>query len=621
MLAVRQTASRQVSSLDGIWDFSLDAENTGMQDEFFRGPLPQSRPMPVPASYNEICNDPDIYNKVGIVWYQRQVVAPHFTPDERLTLRFGSVTHQGRVWVNNTQVAYHEGGYLPFEADITELVQPGSSFRLTVAVDNELRWDTIPVGFTSTDELGTKTRNYFFDFFSYAGIHRSVLLYTRPALAVSDVSVTTQIDGTDGLVSYRVSTTQDGEKDVRDKDAAAKAGAAPAGTTPAGAATAVHVIIKDPTGTTVASADGAQGQIRIKNADFWAPGHGALYTLEAHVGDDVYPQSFGIRTVEVKDSQFLINGKPFYFRGYGRHEDNITRGKGHDNVLMVHDFELMKWQGANSFRTSHYPYDEAVLDYADREGFVVIDECAAVGLNLLMWASPLGGGAPMKTFSDTTINQATQATHAQHLRDFIARDKNHPSVVLWSIANEPESQTDAARDYFAPLAQLVRELDPSRPVGYVNVAMATPDVEKCIGLFDVVMLNRYYGWYSQTGNLALAGKALREELDSWLKLAPGKPVIFTEYGPDTMDGLRDFHRRPWSEEFQEDMLDMFHRVFDDYPEVVGEQMWNFADFLTVPGIIRVGGNRKGMFTRDRLPKSAAYKVRERWLKMKEELGF
>lgn len=594
MLSVRQTPSRQVIRLDGVWDFSLDPNDCGTDRRFFTGPLPQARPMPVPASYNEITTDPEIYNKVGIVWYQRQVLAPKVSGDDRLILRFGSVTHQGRVWVDDTEVAYHEGGYLPFEADITDYVTPGREFRLTVAVDNQLRWDTIPVGCTATDAVGNKQRHYFFDFLSYAGIHRSVYLYTRPALCIDDVTITTEIDGSDGIVNYRVAASGDGDVSVR---------------------------ILDPSGNVVAQAEGAEGSVRVADADFWAPGHGALYVLEARVGDDVYPQTFGIRTVEIKDSQLLINGTPFYFRGYGRHEDNIARGKGHDDVLMVHDFEVMKWQGANSFRTSHYPYDESVLDHADREGFVVIDETAAVGLNLELWADSAGVLPSKQTFSPQTVSEKTQATHAQHIRDFIARDKNHPCVVIWSIANEPESASKESREYFEPLAKLAKELDPSRPVGYVNVAFSTPDVENCIDFFDVVMVNRYYGWYSQTGNLELAEKVLREEIDGWLTRAPGKPIIFTEYGPDTLDGLRDFQRRPWSEEFQEDMLGMFHRVFDDYDEVIGEQMWNFADFRTVPGIMRVGGNRKGMFTRDRLPKSAAYRVRERWLAMKQELGF
>lgn len=596
MLTVRQTPSRNVFSLDGVWDFRVDRHDCGVDDRWYDAPLHDSRPMPVPASYNDIITDTDVREHVGVVWYQRRVQVPRHLGHDRLILRFGSATHAATVWVDGTEVMSHEGGYLPFEADITDVVEVGGSFLLTVAVDNRLTWHTIPPGYIYKDTQGNDVQKYMHDFYNYAGIHRSVLLYTRPSVSVSDVTVVTDIDGSDGIVSYTV------EAEGADN---------------------VSVRLLDAAGNEVTNAEGTKGELRVDNAHLWAPGDGYLYTLEIHADEDIYPQTVGIRTVEVKDSQFLINGQPFYFRGYGRHEDNIVRGKGHDNVMLVHDFELMKWQGANSFRTSHYPYAEEVMDYADREGFVVIDETAAVGLNIGLSGGIFGApeGMPSKTFSDESLDVRTQQIHEAHIRELIARDKNHPCVVMWSIANEPESNTDESYEYFKPLAEAARDADPTRPVGYVNVMLAPPSMEKCVGLFDVVMLNRYYGWYVDTGNLVDAEVNLRAELQGWIKLAPGKPIIFTEYGPDTLAGLRDFHRRPWSEEFQEDMFAMFHKVFDDVAEVVGEQMWNFADFQTVSGILRVGGNKKGMFTRERLPKSAAYQVRERWHAMRDELGF
>ena len=229
----------------------------------------------------------------------------------------------------------------------------------------------------------------------------------------------------------------------------------------------VRVRVLDATDDEVASATGAQGRIEVPHAQLWAPGDGYLYTLEICADADVYPQPFGIRTVEIKDKKFLINGKEFYFRGYGRHEDNLVRGKGHDDVMMVHDFELMKWQGANSFRTSHYPYAEEVMDFADREGVVVIDETAAVGLNTALWGGGglMGGVGLPPTFSPGTINDATRDVHQAHIRELIARDKNHPCVAVWSIANEPDSGADGAREYFAPLIQAARDADPTRPVG------------------------------------------------------------------------------------------------------------------------------------------------------------
>jgi beta-glucuronidase len=324
---------------------------------------------------------------------------------------------------------------------------------------------------------------------------------------------------------------------------------------------------------------------------------------------DSYHQSVGVRTVAVDGTRFLINGEPFYFTGFGKHEDLAVIGKGHNDAYLLHDFELLKWVGANSFRTSHYPYAEDVLDYADRQGIVVIDETAAVGLNMGLGGG-IFGGQGYTTFSPETVNDQTREVHAQAIRELVARDKNHPSVVLWSIANEPESDTEGAEQYFKPLFELTRELDPTRPVGFVNVMLAPYPTCRVSQFGDVVMLNRYYGWYVNTGELKAAELAWEEELKGWA--SEGKPIIITEYGADTYPGLHSVVPQPWSEEYQVEYLDMNHRVFDRIDAVVGEQVWNFADFATTSGIMRVGGNKKGVFTRDRQPKAAAWALRRRW---------
>jgi beta-glucuronidase len=277
---------------------------------------------------------------------------------------------------------------------------------------------------------------------------------------------------------------------------------------------------------------------------------------------------------------------------------------------MVHDFELMRWLGANSFRTSHYPYDEAFLDYADRHGIVVIDETAAVGLNLDTGAGILNQAEPLETYSDATINARTQETHRQAIRELVARDKNHPCVVIWSIANEPDTVAPAARAYFEPLVAETRRLDPTRPVAFANFMVATPERDVVSDLFDVLLLNRYFGWYVFTGDLVAAEHALEAELREWAQR--GKPIVMTEYGADTQAGLHSLTSEPWSEEFQVDLLAMYHGVFDRIDAVVGEQVWNFADFATRSGISRVDGNKKGVFTSSRRPKAAAHALRRRW---------
>ena len=213
------------------------------------------------------------------------------------------------------------------------------------------------------------------------------------------------------------------------------------------------------------------------------------------------------------------------------------------------------------------------------------------------WASAAEFGTQgYQTFSADTANDGTREVHAQAIRELIARDKNHPSVVLWSIANEPESDTEGAENYFRPLFDVARDADPTRPVGFVNVMLAPHGKCRVSQFGDVLMLNRYYGWYVNTGDLEAAELAWEEELTAWA--GEGKPIIITEYGADTYPGLHSVTAgNPWSEEYQVEYLEMNHRVFDRIDAVVGEQVWNFADFTTTSGIMRVGGNKKGVHPR------------------------
>ncbi|XPE61797.1 glycoside hydrolase family 2 TIM barrel-domain containing protein [Shigella flexneri] len=162
------------------------------------------------------------------------------------------------------------------------------------------------------------------------------------------------------------------------------------------------------------------------NPHLWQPGEGYLYelcvTAKSQTSVISTPLRVGIRSVAVKGEQFLINHKLICSGFVGRHEDADLRGKGLDNVLMVHDHALMDWIGANSYRTS-IPYAEEMLDWADEHGIVAIDETAAVGFNLSLGIGFEAGNKPKELYSEEAVNGETKQAHLQAIKELIARDK------------------------------------------------------------------------------------------------------------------------------------------------------------------------------------------------------
>lgn len=592
MLYPITTESRTLTDLSGTWKFYLDDETKTID---VNNPLQTDSFMAVPGSFNDQGVISEIRHHVGTVWYEREFTIANPLLSERIVLRFGSATHKAVVYVNGKKMVEHSGGFTPFETTINEALVKGKN-RVTVAVDNILDNTTLPVGNyeETTDENGrtVRTVDENFDFFNYAGLHRPVKIYTTPHDYVEDIVITHQVNGSSAQVSTVVQSNGNFDE--------------------------VKVTLLDDDGNEVASGNGVETKLTVADVRLWEPMNAYHYVarVEGIKGGevvDIYEEPFGIRSVEVKNSQFLINGKPFYFKGFGKHEDTYLNGRGMNEAANVLDLNLTKWIGANSFRTSHYPYSEEMMRLADKEGIVVIDETTAVGLfSQFNFALSGAGEDPGNTWDSMN----TSVAHEQVIRELIERDKNLACVVMWSIANEPALHEKGAREYFEPLINLTKELDPqNRPVTIVNIMMSTPDKDLVADLLDVIALNRYYGWYVQTGDLKAGEKELRAELDMWHEMYPDKPVMFTEYGADTVPGLHAIDDVPFTEEYQVRYYDMYHKVFDEYDQVVGEQLWNFADFQTKVGINRVQGNKKGIFTRAREPKMVAHVLRKRWLEI------
>ncbi|WP_262315091.1 beta-glucuronidase [Lacticaseibacillus parakribbianus] len=587
MLKPEANKARTVLSLPSVWDFQLAGET--FDSAWVRHPLPDPTPMAVPGSYNSQKATAAYRDHYGWAVYQTRLTVPSAFLTQRVWLRFGGVTHRAQVFLNGELLGEHRGGFLPFEFELTARLPLPEGALLTVAVDNRIDFTTLPVGTSPAEaqaayqpsgvpsiDVAEARRAPFnrpnFDFFNFAGIHRPVCLYTTPQTYIQDVAVTPSLDGTTGLLRYSVTTS---------------------------GATAVSVTVQDQAGVICAKATGPNGVLRLQNAHLWAPGKPYLYQVTVTAAADRYQLAVGVRTVQVSGTKLLINGEPFYFKGFGKHEDAAVHGRGEDDCQNVLDVDLIHWLNANSFRTSHYPYAEEMYDLCDRAGIVIIDEVPAVGL---------GWGQDGRAYRDPAI----YANHAKTLQDMIARDKNHPSVVMWSLANEAalDQHPTLARDYFHRLYELAHVSDPaSRPVTGVSYPN---DYQKDLTTrtMDVVCLNRYYGWYNLSGDLDAACDALAVELDWWA--AQHKPVMLTEYGADTIAGLHNVVPGMFDEEFQVAYYRRLNAVLDRYPFVIGEQAWNFADFATIQGTLRVDGNKKGLFTRDRRPKMAAHYFKDRW---------
>lgn len=587
MLRPRTGPHRLALSLDGLWRLLPDPDDALGADAAWRD---DALAFAVPGSWNSqlaeaAANGVGLAGYVGACWVGRDVFVPEAAEGRRVFVYAGSADYQAEVYWDGERVGESRAAFLPFWAEVTGRATPGRTHRLALRVDNRADRDTIPQGITTAEYAEPKERGVRathnpparYDFFPYGGVHREVELAVLPETFVRQVRVEADPGG-----AVAVEVEVDGPADR----VTARIGGAEASAPPG------------------AAAGGGAGRLalRVEDPRPWSPESPHLYALRVGVERggtevDAVEVPVGLREVRVEGKQLLLNGEPVFLRGFGKHEDFPVLGKGHHPALVVKDFELMRWVGANSFRTSHYPYHPDWLDEADRRGVLVLSEVPAVSLN------------------HAKATDATQDAHREAIRELVARDRNHPSVIGWVIGNEPglsgeeEATTDVAMDYWRPLFDLTRELDPTRPV-------TVPTHNRHVGralypLCDLASINRYYGWYSEPGDLDAARRLLQEELDEiWETYAV--PTLVTEFGADTVAGAHSTVPVQFTEEFQAAFTEVYLDVIESHPAAVGAHVWNFADFRTPQNYRRVVDNLKGVFTRTRDPKRAAFALRARW---------
>ena len=589
MLFPQTNRCRTIQDLNGFWQFRTDADDTGRKKNWHKG-FDNGITVGVPASWNEQLAETGLMDYVGSVWYQRSFYIARHLQGKKIILRFDSADFSAEVWLNGKRVGTHQGGFLPFEFDISSLVDFEQSNLLVVCVDNRLNHDTIPQGISEKDynEFGRpRDLSYpstIFDFMAYGGLNRPVRLIYLSNYYIKDIKIETKISGTTGIVNYNTLFSQK--------------------------LSGREVVIslfdgKECVASTSFKQDDKiiEGSFEIDNCRFWSPEDPKLYSIEIELFDndealDEYHLEIGVREISITEEQLLLNGKPIFLKGFGKHEDFPVLGKGLSYALIVKDFQLMKWLGANSFRTSHYPYSEELMQIADRLGFLVIDEVPAVSLNF-------------RYVTDKTLEN-----HKNSLNEMIARDRNHPSVIAWSIANEPgiwgeeEAASEKAKQYWSEIYNYTKKLDSSRPLTLPACAYWKEN-DISYQYSDFISINRYWGWYEIPGDIKKAGRKLKEELQLLFRLNH-KPILVSEFGADTVEGMHSTYPQMFTEEYQSDLIEEYFKIIRLFPFTIGEHIWNFADFRTAQHHRRVVFNKKGVFTRQREPKSAAFMIKKFW---------
>jgi beta-glucuronidase len=542
---------RERVSLDGVWRVQVDPMRTGWQrkywverEEVFGGRHVEFAydawtKIRVPCDWNT--RIPEMAHYEGPAWYARRF---DFAPrrNERLFLRFGAANYIAQVFLNGEMLGEHEGGFTPFEFEVTGKV--GRHNTLVVMVDNTMRPE------------GAPTDNY--DWFNYGGLTRSVEIIRAPKCFVREFRV--------ALVEKR------GKSFVRAEVTVDGPGAPPYAEFAVSAlGIGEHVRLK-----------GGRGAVEVPaDPERWSPENPKLYPVRLSAGEDHLVDHVGFRTVERRGRQILLNGEPVYLCGISYHEERPSPGGG--RALRPKDigevFRQVKALGCNFVRLAHYPHTEEMARTADRLGVMLWEEIP------VYWRVHFG-------------DRTTLANCRQQMEELVRRDRNRASVIIWSVGNE--TPNIRARDrFFEELVGVCRRLDKTRLVGaafFVEHGPGNVGNTDRRGIYapiarklDVVGINEYFGWYST--RKASEWKTMKWEVDSF-----ECPVVFSELGGGALAGL---HGRPgelWTEEHQAEIYRRQVRMIGKLEWCAGLSPWILFDFRSLlrTNTRQRGYNRKGL---------------------------
>ncbi len=532
----RPLAAQTSISLNGPWLFTIDYQRNGEANRWFAADRPTGRwdSVTVPHCWPV---DPR-YQYIGPAWYRRQFRAPQEWSANHVRLRFEAVFYKSRVWLNGTLVGKHEGGYTPFELDVTRLLQFGEKEN-TLVVEADNSWDltTLPGA-----RRGTTPELQSYPWWDYGGIVRDVSLVATPPVFVKKQKIEAVPNLRSGTASVRavvwVANTLAQESEI-----AVEIEAFREGTTKALAGSKRSQSVRVPPlseAPVTFTLELAKAEVAL-----WHPDTPQLYRLKASTVNSSREDRFGIRLIEIRGTQLLLNGEPIRMAGANRTADDPVYGLIEPAAVIERDMRLMKESGMELARIIHYAPAPALLEWADRNGMLLILESGNWQLQPEQMDSPL-------------IRRNWQA----QMREMIERDWNHPSVIGWSVGNEYLSRTPAGIKWTRDGRDFVRTLDTSRFVTFASNHAGSAEIKRpedeASFYVDVVMINTY-----ATG---AGAAALLDRIHARL---PDKPLLVSEFGIRAdLESVE--HQKKYFQEFME--------VLRARPWVSGASVWTFNDY-------------------------------------------
>jgi beta-glucuronidase len=542
--------------LGGAWYLRADPANQGRRARWERSSsLAGWSQITVPNAAN--AGDFSEQSYMGSVyWYRKDFNLPRAPRGSRWILRFESVNHHAAVWINGKRIGGHTGAYLPFELEASDLRRQGVN-RLVVRVDS--RRGPLDVPSLAIRRDGRFTGGWW----NYGGILREVYLRQVKRFDFEDVRVRTHLRCRTCAATIDVTATV---KNV---------GRQPARATVQGAA-ARRELQFEPAMIDGGDSRRFRAKLRLSEPRLWSPGSPSLYKVRLLVsrnGGEVvqrYSVRVGIRKIDVSSAgRLLINFRPVSLRGASMHEDDAVAGSALQPEAVRQNIDLLRDLGATMTR-SHYPLHPLTLELADRYGIAVWSEI------------------PVYQMQDNLFrNDKVRARSVRMLGDLIRRDRNHPSVLVWSVGNENTTRPGPGFvRYVRQAKDLAKRVDPTRLVGLAFPGYPTIGRQALYTELDALGVNDYFGWYPGPENSILNREDVGPYLDRLHSDYPSQALFVTEFGAEAN------RTGPASEkgtfEFQRDFLAYHLQVFAERPFVNAALVWILRDFRVKP--LYDGGN-------------------------------